>query len=723
MGITEEKSTLVDEKRSILDEYSNKVFKLVVLIVPIFFMCGNATMTIMYYMGKYPDVNDASMWVSNSIDVCYLLIGIYLAKSSYGPGGTLDRNKLQTAKKIILAMVVLQWNLNSYICPFEDFWAYAPLFVIVEAFFFDVKLVGASTVMIILSMIISWVFNGQHLLPTRDEFFTLNLIFRAICLSFTLLCINIITWFGKVFIIETIASREKEREMKEKSEGLAREARLKSDFLANMSHEIRTPMNAVIGMAEIAMREDLTPGARDCLNQIQKSGRNLLNIINDILDYSKIEAGKMEIVKEKYEPVKELTDIANVLATRVGDKKIELFVSVDSSIPHALQGDPMRIRQVLINLANNAIKFTYEGNVGIFVSCERVDEDNVVLKYDIMDTGIGIKEEDMEKLFVSFQQVDSKRNRSIEGTGLGLAISQRLVEAMGGKIGVNSKYGEGSDFWFTLPQKIMDDSKDLVVKDAKNKRAVFLEKETNSVTVFMVEMDRFGIQKGAISNLNEYKAVPGVRDYLFFNYNLYDDSLRDFLKTHSDITGIVFIDFNSELKPDVSNLYILRRPITTQKIASLLNDDDKDTLVREEEGAYTINITAPDADILIVDDNPINLAIAEGLLATMEMKIDTAMSGKEAIDMIKKKDYDIVFMDHMMPEMDGVDATKIIRDTLKSSDELVIIALTANAVEEAKQQFFEVGMNDFVAKPIDIKELVSKIKKWLPEEKIIDGTK
>ena len=723
MGITEEESTLTENKRSILDEYSNKVFKLVVLIVPIFFMCGNATMTIMYYMGKYSNVNIASMWFSNSIDICFLIVGIYLVKSSYGQEGLLIRDKLITAKIILFSMVVLQWNLNSYICPFEDFWAYAPLFVIVVAFFFDVKLVGAATFTILLSMIISWIVNGEHLLPSRDEFYTLNLIFRLICLTFTLLCINIVTWFGKVFIIENILSREKEREMKEKSEGLAREARLKSDFLANMSHEIRTPMNAVIGMAEIAMREDLTPGARDCLNQIQKSGRNLLNIINDILDYSKIEAGKMEIVKEKYEPVKELTDIANVLATRVGDKKIELFVSVDSSIPHALQGDPMRIRQVLINLANNAIKFTYEGNVGIFVSCERVDEDNVVLKYDIMDTGIGIKEEDMEKLFVSFQQVDSKRNRSIEGTGLGLAISQRLVEAMGGKIGVNSKYGEGSDFWFTLPQKIMDDSKDLVVKDAKNKRAVFLEKETNSVNVFMVEMDRFGIQKGAISSLNEYKAVPGVKDYLFFNYNYYDDSLRNFLKTHSEITGIVFIDFNSEFKPDVSNLYILRRPITTQKIASLLNDDDKDTLVREEEGAYTINITAPDADILIVDDNPINLAIAEGLLATMEMKIDTAMSGKEAIDMIKKKDYDIVFMDHMMPEMDGVDATKIIRDTLKSSEELVIIALTANAVEEAKQQFFEVGMNDFVAKPIDIKELVSKIKKWLSEEKIIDGTK
>ena len=511
--------------------------------------------------------------------------------------------------------------------------------------------------------------------------------------------------------------------MKEKSEGLAREARLKSDFLANMSHEIRTPMNAVIGMAEIAMREDLTPGARDCLNQIQKSGRNLLNIINDILDYSKIEAGKMEIVKEKYEPVKELTDIANVLATRVGDKKIELFVSVDSSIPHALQGDPMRIRQVLINLANNAIKFTYEGNVGIFVSCERVDEDNVVLKYDIMDTGIGIKEEDMEKLFVSFQQVDSKRNRSIEGTGLGLAISQRLVDAMGGQIGVNSKYGQGSDFWFTIPQKVLDKSNDLVVKDAKNKRALFLEKGTKSANVFMVEMDRFGIQKGTISNLKEYKPVSEVKDYLFFNNNLYDESLKLFLNKHPNITGIVFIDFNSEFKPDIKNLYILRRPITTQKIASLLNDDDKDTLVREEEGAFTVSFTAPDADILIVDDNPINIAIAEGLLSTMNMKIDTAMSGQEAIDMIKKKDYDIVFMDHMMPEMDGVDATKIIRETMKSAEELVIIALTANAVEEAKQQFFEVGMNDFVAKPIEIKELVSKIRKWLPEDKIIDGTK
>ena len=208
--------------------------------------------------------------------------------------------------------------------------------------------------------------------------------------------------------------------MRRSNEELERAGRMKSDFLANMSHEIRTPMNAVIGMAELAMRESDPERVNDYLRQIQSSGKNLLNIINDILDYSKIESGKMEIIEDKYCPFEELSDIANVLSVRVGKKPVELFVLVEGLLPHMVIGDPMRIRQVLINLANNAIKFTEKGIVKISITTQKLNEDHIEFTFHVIDTGIGIKEEDKDKLFESFQQVDSKRNRSVEGTGLDL---------------------------------------------------------------------------------------------------------------------------------------------------------------------------------------------------------------------------------------------------------------------------------------------------------------
>ena len=708
-----------NQNSSILDQYSNKVFRLVVLIVPVFFLCGNGAMTIMHYLGMYDAVNDIAMWISNAIDISFMGVSIYLVKTSYGPDGLLIPTKLPVAKMVLMVLVVLQWNLNSYICPFTDFWAYAPLFVIVQAFFFDLKLVHWSTLLITISMVISWVLNGEHLLPAQDEFFVLNLMFRGICLTFTLLSINIVTWFGKVFIIEVVAIREKEREMREKSDAYEREARLKSDFLANMSHEIRTPMNAVIGMAEIAMREELPPVAKDCLAQIQKSGRNLLNIINDILDYSKIESGKMEIVSERFEPSSEMNDISNILATRIEDKELSLFFVIDKNMPHALLGDAMRIRQILINLVNNAIKFTERGSVGVIIEFESTGEDMINLTFRVFDTGIGIKKEDMDKLFVNFQQIDSRRNRSVEGTGLGLAISQRLVENMGGTIGVESEYGKGSQFWFTIPLKVLDPTADLFVEDAEKKRAVIINKNPYSVQSFLGEMDSFGVKGESIVSLSEFKPDPDYKNYLVIEYRGYDDEVRDYLKQHPDVNGIVIIDFHSNFKPDLDNLNTMRRPISTHKIVRALNDLDEDA--RQFEETYTVNFTAPDAKILIVDDNEINISIAKGLLAPMEMKVDAALSGPEAIVKLQKEDYDIVLMDHMMPEMDGVDTTKIIREEIKPKDELVIIALSANALKEAREMFLESGMNDFVAKPIEIKELVAKIRKWLPEEKIHKG--
>ncbi|MCR4756148.1 MAG: response regulator [Lachnospiraceae bacterium] len=392
----------------------------------------------------------------------------------------------------------------------------------------------------------------------------------------------------------------------------AREAnRAKSTFLANMSHEIRTPMNAVIGMAELALREEVSPKAKDYLTKIRSSGRNLLGIINDILDYSKIESGKMGFISERYEPVKELKDIAGIIQTRIGDKPVSFEINPDPSVPHVLSGDALRIRQVIINLANNAVKFTKEGYVKINVSAKELTDDTVMMTYHVVDTGVGIKQEDMEKLFVSFQQIDSKRNRAAEGTGLGLAISKNLVEAMGGRIGVTSTYGQGSDFYFSIPQKVVDSESD----------------------------------------------------------------------------SEVLINSDSESDKFINDRY-----------------------------------TAPDVKVLIVDDYEINITVAEGLLEPIQVKTESATSAKEAIKMVEENDYDIILMDHMMPEMDGIEATRYIRENIKKAENTPIIAFTANVIEDARSLFAEVGMSDFIPKPIEADKLLTTIRKWIPEDKIIAGT-
>lgn len=237
---------------------------------------------------------------------------------------------------------------------------------------------------------------------------------------------------------------------------LEKTSNMKSDFLANMSHEIRTPMNAVIGMAEMALREDLTPAAKEYIGQIKSSGQTLLTIINDILDFSKIESGMMDIRDVEYEPMSMINDVSNIIMTRIGSKELELTVDVNPDLPAGLYGDNVRIKQVMVNLANNAVKFTKAGNVHVKVDFLQTSEDMIELIISITDTGSGIKESDMGKLFKSFQQLDSKRNRNIEGTGLGLAICKQLVTLMKGKIHVDSIYGKGSTFSFVIPQKVTD---------------------------------------------------------------------------------------------------------------------------------------------------------------------------------------------------------------------------------------------------------------------------
>ena len=529
---------------------------------------------------------------------------------------------------------------------------------------------------------------------------------------------------GTLFILhDTTDSITRIRAMQKANEELERANQMKSDFLANMSHEIRTPMNAVIGMTEIAMREEKSPEVMDYLSQIRHSGNHLLSIINDVLDYSKIEAGKMEIVEEEYVPFEELDGMANLLVTRIGDKKLDLFFTVSTGMPHRLMGDAARIRQVLINLANNAIKFTAEGSVKVSIAFEPASEGIVNMEVHVVDTGIGIREEDLNKLFVSFQQVDSKRNRSVEGTGLGLAISQKLVEAMGGEIGVNSEYGSGSDFWFRIPLRVIEDTNDLAVENPSDKRAFVYTSEEMMADVFEAELRNLGVAGGRLASLDSY-LPDGRQDYLFYEFGNNDPGIGELLDRNPDLTGIVLTDFDSDYVPDKPNLHIMHRPETTMTMVRILNGEYLDKSAVEEDKTFRIDFTAPDARFLVVDDNHINLTIAEGLLAPLKVRIDTADGGQQAIDKVAANDYDIVFMDHMMPEIDGVDATRTIRAAGDRADKPVIIALSANAMTEARSLFIEAGMNDFVPKPIDVKDLITKVKKWLPEDKIIenDGT-
>ena len=381
-------------------------------------------------------------------------------------------------------------------------------------------------------------------------------------------------YLGTVYVLHnTTDSIMKLSAMREANVELERAAKMKSDFLANMSHEIRTPMNAVIGMAELSLREKRLPdNVRDYLSQIQSSGKNLLNIINDILDYSKIEAGKMEIFWDKYEPLSEINDIANILISRIGDKPIELFVTSSADVPHALMGDAMRIRQIIINLAGNAIKFTKRGMVHIKVDCDRISDEEVMMNYHIIDTGTGIKEEEIKNLFESFNQLDAKRNRTVEGTGLGLAISRRLCEAMNGTIGVTSEYGVGSDFYFSIPQRIMDETKELIVRDAENKYAYVLNENEDMVKMFVDDIKKLGVNGGSLRTLEDYIPSPG-QDFVFFIEEMYGESVRKFLRENPKTVGVVLVDFDSKFEEDMPNLRVMRRPETTLNLVLILNGE------------------------------------------------------------------------------------------------------------------------------------------------------
>lgn len=510
--------------------------------------------------------------------------------------------------------------------------------------------------------------------------------------------------------VTDIAKQAQEmKELKEKAEDANRS---KSVFVSNLSHEIRTPMNAIVGMTEILLRDQFNEQQTEYLMNIQSSGEALVSIINDILDFSKLESGKFELVETEYEPKQLFSDLGMIFLTRIGEKNLELIFDIDPNLPEKLYGDVKHIRQIIINLVNNAIKYSEKGYVKLKVGIVDISGDDMQIVISVKDSGIGIKKEDMEKLFVSFQRVDMKKNSNTEGTGLGLSICKQLAEIMGGSIQVKSEYGKGSQFLVTIHQKIVgDEKKKAVTLNLENQKKIISGKFSNPYVLLAL---KDLCQQYDILFL-EYEAVAQEEisvSYFFTdgnNYELVKDSIP------VDTEMILLHDPTQDFEKKVT-CKVVNKPLYSMNFCDVLNNE-KQEVRSTSEG--TIDFVAPKARILIVDDNQMNRRVAVGLLRPLNMQVDTADRGQKALHMVQENHYDLVFMDHMMPEMDGIETTERIRQMedpyLK---QMPIIALTANAIVGAKEEFLQAGMNDFVGKPIAMLDMIRAIRRWLPPELI-----
>jgi PAS domain S-box-containing protein len=496
-------------------------------------------------------------------------------------------------------------------------------------------------------------------------------------------------------------------------------SRAKSSFLAKMSHEIRTPMNAIMGMTELALRADELDDARTHIFTVKQASANLLSIINDILDFSKIETGKLEIISGDYLFSSLINDVINIIRMRVIDSQIRFVVNIDSTIPNSLIGDEVRIRQVMLNILGNAVKYTDKGFVSLSISGIHISDDTITLVIEVEDSGKGIKTEDLSNLFGEYVQFDAEKNKGIEGTGLGLAIAKNIIKTMGGDIGVRSEYGKGSTFTVTLPQKIYSDHPLAAVLKREEKSVLVYERREIYAKSIVYTVENLGVYCDLVSNVSELLEKVAERDYslIFIAFSLYKKNRDELVKLCTD-KGVVLLTEFGETVTD-KNLNILSMPVHTLAVADILNGE-KDNFSYSEKNESVVGFTAPDAVILVVDDIVTNLKVAQGLLTPYNMRVDLCKSGISAIEAIKTNHYDLVFMDHRMPEMDGMEATQLIRGMAEENEyfgTVPIVALTANAVTGTKEMFLQNGFNDFLSKPIDTIKLNTTLEKWIPKEK------
>ena len=493
-------------------------------------------------------------------------------------------------------------------------------------------------------------------------------------------------------------------------------AKVKTEFLANTSHEIRTPMNSIMGMTELAMREEVSPQVRSYLGNIRDAGTNLLNIINDILDFSKIESGKTELANSDYSILSVINDVCNITSVRLNSDAVQLITCIDPSVPALMTGDERRIKQIIMNLTSNAIKYTRHGSITISVSAEQLSPDKVMLRCSIKDTGIGIKQSDINKLFNEFERADTRRNRNIEGTGLGLAICKSLTEMMGGTIRVNSVYGAGSVFTVEIPQTVKDFTSCIRLENKESRKVVLCMEKKDRLKAVGAEIASLGIAFSAKNNIavltsEELEAATDI---------IVDcaEYTRGRKKLEPYYEKITLITEPGQHIPEEKELRKIYHPVTVLSLLMLFGSSELGTEGQPQNRIR--RFSAPDAKILIVDDNNTNLLVAQRLISLYNAQTDTADNGIQALKMVQQTDYDIVFMDHMMPELDGIETTQAIRSLGGKYRKLVIVALTANVISGAAEMFRESGLDDFLGKPIEMGELNHILSKYIPPEKQLD---
>lgn len=495
----------------------------------------------------------------------------------------------------------------------------------------------------------------------------------------------------------------------------------KMAFFANMSHEIRTPMNAILNLSELLLRKDLPLDVEQDISTIYEIGNGLLGIINSLLSFSKLDTGNIQLTTGTYSPATMCSDICSIISARLSKKSLHFFTDLDPFLPRQLIGDEMRIREILTNLLANAVKFTVSGKIELRLCAKNLSETKTELSFFISDTGSGIKEEDQKHLFRQFSRVDPKKNQTIMGTGLGLSISKKLTELMGGSITVESEYGKGSTFIVTIPQEISLADPMIPTSDKMEQAEVYvyLPESDEELSKYVIrELRKLHIHPSLISSVSSISLGRSNKNsYLIIQQADFPscqetiDSL--FLQDH-----VLLLMKNSDTTESKYYNYQQMYPYNLMmQTANILNGHPVKTASKKTD-VYE-DTTFPSARILIVDDNDVNSSVAKRLMEPYEMDIDVASNGFDTLTMASAKDYDLIFLDHMMPGMDGIETVQKLRKMEGIRKNLPVIALTANVFSDAKTYFKEQGFSDFLAKPINVKELHNTLLQYLQEKAIL----